>query len=413
LSGRLVTLVLCRLGAVLGRLPPFAVAEPHWQEVEDVVAGCRATFGLDVVVLRILRADDRDDCAGGAVAYLAEVAPADVQAQGLQLQAWQGPDPLLPHPRRARYAEPGGPAVDLAWASSELAELGRRQTGPARQLRTWNLSSIWVLPTDHGTAWLKSLPGWLDTEPALVRLLSDPGSGSDPGSTRGGTVPRVLAGGDGRLLTEDIAGVDHYGAGPEVMDEAIRSLVSLQRSWAHRIPDLTALGRPDRRLEPTAQAARAVLDRYRQRLGPASTARLDRLLATLPQRYAEAAASGVPDSIVHGDFHPGNVRGVPGELRILDWADAAVGPPVLDVIRLCSGLGPDSAEAMTRLWESAWREHLPGTEPRRAVQAMGPVAELIDAVVYQRFLDRIEPDEQRYHANDPLTCLRAAAAMVG
>lgn len=428
-AGRLVTLVLCTPGEVLGRLPPFAVAEPHWQSVGDVVAGCRATFGLQVVVLRILHAAGRENGDGGAVAYLVEAAAEHIDAQDLPLEAWEGPDPLVPHPLRAGYAQPGGPGADLAWAAAELVSLGRRQSGPARQLRTWNLSSIWVLPTDGGTVWLKSLPAWLRSEPELLRLLSgssspgDTGSGSgSPGDTGSGSgsgsgsaagdpvVPTVLAVDGGRMLTDDISGVDHDGAGPSVMSEAIRSLVALQHTWAHRIPDLLALGLPDRRLAVTAKAAAVVLDRHRGRLGPAAAARLDRLLTSLPQRYAEAAASGLPDSLVHGDFHPGNVRGEPGELRILDWADAAVGHPVLDLLRLGSGVDPASARVLTDVWVGAWLERIPGSEPQRAIEPMEPVAELIDAVVYQRFLDHIEPDEQRYHADDPLTCLRAADA---
>ncbi|MDX6619082.1 MAG: hypothetical protein QOK36_1468, partial [Gaiellales bacterium] len=42
-----------------------------------------------------------------------------------------------------------------------------------------------------------------------------------------------------------------------------------------------------------------------------------------------------------------------------------------------------------------------------------PVAALYGGVVYDRFLDNIEPDEHRYHEGDSLASLRHAADLVG
>ena len=51
------------------------------------------------------------------------------------------------HPLRLPYARPGGPARELAWAEEALAGCGREPSGRPRQMRTWNLSSIWSIPT--------------------------------------------------------------------------------------------------------------------------------------------------------------------------------------------------------------------------------------------------------------------------
>ena len=47
---------------------------------------------------------------------------------------------------RAPWARPGGPAADLTWADAALAALDRPRSGPAQQVRTWNLSSLWRRP---------------------------------------------------------------------------------------------------------------------------------------------------------------------------------------------------------------------------------------------------------------------------
>lgn len=78
---------------------------------------------------------------------------------------------LAPHPLRQPWAEPGGPARSVAWATDELRRLGRPVTAVAQQ-RTWNLSAIWRLETPPGPAWLKQLPPFAHHEPAVLTWLT-------------------------------------------------------------------------------------------------------------------------------------------------------------------------------------------------------------------------------------------------
>ena len=54
---------------------------------------------------------------------------------------------------------------------------------------------------------------------------------------------------------------------------------------------------------------------------------------------------------------------------------------------------------------------MPGSDPARAAALLTPVAALRQALIYQIFLDGIEPDERVYHAADPAHWL--ARAVVG
>ena len=54
---------------------------------------------------------------------------------------------------------------------------------------------------------------------------------------------------------------------------------------------------------------------------------------------------------------------------------------------------------------------LPGSDPDRASLLLRPVAAARQAVVYQTFLDNIEPSEQRYHAADPADWLVRVAEL--
>ncbi len=115
---------------------------------------------------------------------------------------------------------------------------------------------------------------------------------------------------------------------------------------------------------------------------------------------------------MHGDFHPGNVRGENGELTLLDWGDCGFGHPLLDQSAFLDRIPPDDVETVRQHWLAAWAKASPGAEPARAAELIAPVAAARQAVIYQGFLDRIEPSEHVYHAGDPADWLGRAAALL-
>ncbi|BAL91591.1 hypothetical protein AMIS_63710 [Actinoplanes missouriensis 431] len=367
---RTVTLVLVDAEGVLrGALPPFPVGTPWWQEVAEVVA----VAGADVTVLRVLHGDP-----SGAVTYLASCAappPGLLPAEA----------DLSPHPLRAPYAEIGGPEASLAWASGALDRIGLTGAVPHQQ-RTWNLSAIWRFDLPDGTpaAWLKQVPSFFRHEPVVLRMVDE---------VAPGLVPYLLASGEqGRMLLAHVPGEDRYGAGPALCADIAEAFHPVQEHFADRVAELLAAGVPDKRLSvaPLADVAEPYL---------AEIPGLAELIDGLPDRLAAVAACGLPDTLIHGDLHPGNVRtDDDGNLVIVDWGDSGVGNPALDVLRLS-----DDPEVL-RQWASRWS----GCDALRAVELLRPVAELRAAVTYADFVANIEPAEWPYHAGDVAARLRCA-----
>ena len=129
-----------------------------------MVRAARERGGIDVTILRLLETE-HDRPHGGEVTYLAEVA------KPVQAEPWAGT--LGRHPLRLPYAEPGGPEADLAWAKSVLDGLGLAQSGAPRQVRSWNLSSVWRVPLADQTAWLKVVPSFFAHEGEVIAVLPD------------------------------------------------------------------------------------------------------------------------------------------------------------------------------------------------------------------------------------------------
>lgn len=388
-------MLIARGGDLLGVTAAFDVATPWWQDIAPVVAAAEAKFGVGPTILRLLTAS-RADPPGGEVTYLAELQ--DLPPHGLALAPWRGD--LPDHPLRLPYARPGGPAADLAWAGSALHSIGLGLSAPPVQIRTWNLSSLWRLPLADGAAWLKVTPPFFAHEGAILDHLSAE------------AVPRVLARDGARVLLAEIPGEDLYESTPAQRPVMVELLVDLQHRQASHIEALLALGAPDWRGVAIAKALPLALARIGADLSDDDARRLDRFTEDLPTRMSAIADCGLPDTLVHADFHPGNLRGQGEALTLLDWGDCGVGQPLLDTAAFLEALALESHANLLQHWDRLWRARRPGCDPARARRLLAPVTAALKAMIYLGFLDRIEPSEHPYHHKDPAAWRgRALAAL--
>ena len=392
-------------GSVLGQIPtPVVVAPRWWPEVDSVVTAVRERFGLVVTVLRLLTTDS--DVAGGEVAYLAQIRsgpPTQTAPPHGSVAAALDSDAT----HRLWWAEPGGLDHLPAWVDAALRAHGRRRTGPLRQRKTWNLSVVVTAPTDGGDVWFKATPPFLADEGGVIRRVA----GADPD-----LVPVLLAHDPGRraILMDHVAGQDQFGLTDEAVAEAmVRRWVAVQAALVDDVEHALSLGGRDLRAVSLPAEAEDLVGRpeVRAALTAEELTALETLVADLPRRLDDIAACGLPDTVLHGDMHPGNWRRDGDRLTLLDWGDVGVGNPMVDQRAFVERLAdPALRERISGLWAALWAELVPGGEPARAAYLLGPVAQLAAATSYQRFLDHIEATERVYHALDPADRLRAAVA---
>ena len=275
------------------------------------------------------------------------------------------------------------------------------------QIRSWNLSSIWALPTAEGTAWLKCVPAFFGHEAEAIRGLGP----SD-------RLPRVIAAEGSRTLMEQMPGRDGYGAGTDDYRSVIDALLELQSAVVARPGGLIDVI-PHWSPAAMARSAIRVLAERRHQVarasGPQAVAALEGLLTGWDQRWEEVDGCGLPDVVFHGDLHPGNARIGIALPVIFDWGDCGWGHPLLD-LGVVSAYHHDAALVSSTLehWLEGWRRLVPGSDPVRAWACLRPVSVLRSALVFQNFVDNIEPSERVFHDADvPEALARTAAALDG
>jgi hypothetical protein len=225
-----------------------------------------------------------------------------------------------------------------AWIDEQLARIGRTRTGAVEQPHVTEWSTVMRLPTDAGTVWFKANEETMVHEAAVMHLVA---TRSD------GRVPRPLAhdAGTGWMLLAD--------AGPRLRDvipeerslarwtDVLEAYARVQLACEDDVPELLALGLPDRRLH-------TLPDAYDDLLGS-----LDEVDPRLPGRAAVAdlcdrlAAFGIRETVQHDDLHDGQVFLGAGVHQVLDWGDACVSHPFFTLAVTLEGVvawGVDDVE---------------------------------------------------------------------
>jgi hypothetical protein len=300
--------------------------------------------------------------------------PPDLQARAATWFAeWSGA--AIPD-LRAAWARPGWFDAARAWLDTTLGRTGHARSGPLEPQRAWGLSALLRAETTRGPVWLKAVMPHFHAEPAVTAWLAQRYPDAVP-EVLGIDVVRRL------LLTAEMPGGTARAAGGEATAPgAVALLATLQRDGARHLADLRARGLPERPLSALADDLARTWDRSDPVADLGLRAgRLSGLVDWVRAAADDLGTLDLPDGLVHGDFHAGNV-GVDGDrLRIFDWSDAAIAHPLLDATPwMQDAATAEDGEALWRPWVEAWQDRVPASElasRRVAVAGLGAAYQLV------------------------------------
>jgi hypothetical protein len=301
-----------------------------------------------------------------------------------RLAEWRG---LRPVPEsRAAWGRIGWYERVCEWIDGVLLARGEGLAVAVIPFRQWGISAVLRVESDTARYWFKAVFPPFAAEPVVTEFLD---------RTRPGRVPHVIATelSEGWMLLSEITGT-LVADDPHVTPVAIAALVDLQRSFIGRTQELVASGVVDRPLDRLPRDLMNALGLpLVQAVLHVDSDRAISLSHWLTEAVSAVQGIGIPHTLVHGDFHPGNVMLADDRVVLFDWSDAAVAHPLLDAAVWVSW-SRDDPEAVDRLWR-AFADAWSGVADVGAVMAARPALDAITGayhfVSYARILHALEP----------------------
>ncbi len=317
------------------------------------------------------------------------------------------------------------------WLCEAIADRGWRLAGPIDVVKIRPWAAVWRVPTDAGPLFLKAAARSQWHEPALVAWLARRYPSLLP-------VPVATDPGRGLLLTAS-CGPSLRRLEPEelhralpLIEQTLGRLAVLQRDAAASVPELLAMGVPDRRPSSLPEQVAALLARP-ELLAPgdphsmdlAETERVRLALPAIAALASELTAGPVPDSLDHGDLYLHHILPGTAGARVLDWGDATITHPFTLLLplfhQLRTGFGLNgyhpSLERLRRAYLAPWASFGPTDRLDHLLDRALAAANLNRALNYAHALgphvERLTPSMRRMVTQGVALWLREAMDGLG
>jgi Ser/Thr protein kinase RdoA (MazF antagonist) len=382
------------------------------------IEAVRGAYGLDAPYLRLAGfVGEGPEQIPVAVLQEFDAPPTDWETPtGLAWMALEGADPrtlalpeLDPHverwlaiargapvpEQRPPWSRPGWFAEACEWLEESVARVGLTPNGEVEVVQQWCISSVLRCGTDEGPVYLKGVFSVFHHEPALTQALA---------AQYPTLVPEILAVDvpRGWMLMRELPGTQVGDESVERWSDAVRAIARIHQDWSDRDDELRVLGAQDRTLAGLASEIRTTFDAV-------ELAADEWIVSELERRCEELARGPVPQTLVHGDFHPWNVMVDGGDLRIFDWSDACSSHPFFDLPTFLERAEDEEArDALLQTYLSAWADVASLEELRAAYERALPLACVHHAISYLRIDEALEPDDRWVFADAPRRWLAGA-----
>lgn len=404
----------------------WALPETDGDEAADIRRELGARFGVDVTLLGTVygRYTDDEHEEAHQVFALERHGTAEALPDGAN---WVGSDELaaLPlavpehrpviarwmretatgvyPPSRMPWARPGWLPGVTAWVDGELARLGRERVGMPEQVRVRHWACVLRVPTSGGDSYFKATSPAFACEPLVTRVLM----GVVPS-----VVPRLLATDTGRgwMLMADggapLRGRVLPGRHLEPLLDMLPRFAAFQLALVPHTAVLLAAGCPDRRLARLPDLVADLLNDTALLLvghpDGMTAAEHANLRAALPEMHdlcARLADAGVPESLHHDDFHPGNVLvDARGNYAFFDWGECAITHPFLSLgmalrwARLVLECDDEPLDRLRRAYLAPWTAYAPMDRLLEASSVAERLMPLARALTWADCIRGLEPD---------------------
>lgn len=278
------------------------------------------------------------------------------------------------------------------WMREILIAEGYSLLRAPEQFKSGSISAVLLAETDQGNVYFKvavKLP-LFGHEPKLTAAL---------GALYPDVIQAPLAIDEARrwMLTADI-GTELRQSKPDLarLESVVKKFARLQNDTASHIDRLLEVGCLDRRLDVLASQIDGLLadEGCTHLLNADERAEWQTSGERLKALSRQLADYHLPYTLVHGDFHGGNIALQGERMRFFDWTDACVAHPFFDLVPLINFDEPAQALALQEAYLAEWTAYEPLERLREAYSIALILGALHQVVSYQGIFNGVEKDQQ-------------------
>jgi len=297
-----------------------------------------------------------------------------------------------PPAKRPDWFLQGWFAEASAWMAETLTAQGYQLLRLPEPYKHGAISAVLLAETDQGSVYFKvaiKLP-LFGHEPKLTLAL---------GELYPDVIQAPLAIDEARrwMLTIDIGTILRMSKPSQHMLEAVlRTHARLQMDTVSHIDQLFEVGCLDRRLDVLASQIGGLLadEGCCSSLSADERAEWQASGERLKDLCQQLAGYHLPYTLVHGDFHGGNIALQGERIRFFDWTDACVAHPFFDLTPFINLDEPEKAAALQEAYLSEWMAYEPIERLREACRIAMILGALHQVASYQGIFNGVDADQQ-------------------
>jgi hypothetical protein len=293
--------------------------------------------------------------------------------------------------QRSPWMRPGWFAQAQSWMQAVLEAHGHRLIGVPEQFKQFNISSLLRAETDAGIFYMKVA---LDLalfghEPKLMQELGALFPQQIP-------APLVIDAERRWMISADFGNMLR-GTNPpyELLERMMQEYAALQIQTADMFDTLRQAGCHDRRLSVLSDQIDILLadDDCLIQLSPEEQQLWKASAPALKALCEKLASYAIPHTLVHGDFHAGNVALRGEDLLFFDWTDACIAHPFFDPPVMIEFDAAEYGEALEDAYLRCWTAFEPIERLREAYRIAKMLGYVHQAVSYLGIRNGMEPAE--------------------
>ncbi|MFN6572677.1 phosphotransferase [Dendronalium sp. ChiSLP03b] len=399
-------------------LPWFVPDEHHFGVVNHINQAIAAQLGCNVTVLRCFYEDYSLETKNGCRVYAMEnhspqwTPPENSRWVGFEeldslkfvipklrqvLDSWFADISSKNIPKmRVPWAQIGWFERATDWINLQLYFLGVNTTAPIQQVKSQTRSCLLKISTTDGEIYFKATFGIFASETIFTKSITE---------FYPEHLPELLIVDTQKswMLMPDFGG-KHLGKIHNIFHwkKALNSFAKMQIQASSQVEKLLAIGFTDRRIEQIISqiellfADNLLVPQDDPRL---SSTEIEALRSLIPQLRAmcnELAICGIPQTLVHGDFHCENVILTDEKFIYFDWSDGAVSHPFFDAVFFLEDITqqlPDISDVQVSLrnaYLEPWTVYMPIEQLISVFAKVQPLAYLYYAVVSYEITQSLE-----------------------